>query len=206
MPEGGNPREKEARHRGTLCPAHLRHDADRGLAESRWQRARHLRRARHALPHGTNNGQIGFSARQAARAIQVSTATAARAMIHLQDRGFIVAMTKGHFTRKRHATDGGSPSSIATSPASRPLVTSRPGPPPTSFHSVPVERVQRGVQMDSYRLSHPRDYARSHPRDCRRPIVSPMRLHSLTTGTVSLTHETMRSISRSLTSLTIGAG
>ena len=53
---------------------------------------------------GTNNGQIGFSARQAARAIQVSTATAARAMIHLQDRGFIVAVTKGNFTRKRHAT------------------------------------------------------------------------------------------------------
>jgi hypothetical protein len=53
---------------------------------------------------GTNNGQIGFSARQAARAIQVSTATAARAMIHLQDRGFIVAVTKGNFARKRHAT------------------------------------------------------------------------------------------------------
>ena len=53
---------------------------------------------------GTNNGRIGFSARQAARAIQVSTATAARAMIHLQDRGFIVAVTKGHFARKRQAT------------------------------------------------------------------------------------------------------
>jgi len=53
---------------------------------------------------GTNNGQIGFSARQAARATQVSTATAARAMIHLQDRGFIVAVTKGHFDRKRQAT------------------------------------------------------------------------------------------------------
>jgi hypothetical protein len=53
---------------------------------------------------GTNNGQIGFSARQAARTILVSPATAARAMIHLQDRGFIVAVTKGNFTRKRHAT------------------------------------------------------------------------------------------------------
>ena len=52
---------------------------------------------------GTNNGQIGFSARQA-RAILVSPATAARAMIHLQDRGFIVAVTKGNFARKRHAT------------------------------------------------------------------------------------------------------
>ena len=35
---------------------------------------------------GTNNGQIGFSVREAARAIQVSTATAARAILQLQDR------------------------------------------------------------------------------------------------------------------------
>jgi hypothetical protein len=53
---------------------------------------------------GTNNGKIGFSARQAARAIQVSRATASRAMIELQDRGFIVAVTKGHFSHKRQAT------------------------------------------------------------------------------------------------------
>jgi DNA-binding transcriptional MocR family regulator len=53
---------------------------------------------------GTNNGQIGFSVRQAARAVLVSPATAARAMIQLQDRGFIVAMTKGNFTSKREAT------------------------------------------------------------------------------------------------------
>jgi hypothetical protein len=56
------------------------------------------------LYRGANNGQIGFSVRQAARAVLVSTATAARAMIQLQDRGFIVAMTKGNFTCKRHAT------------------------------------------------------------------------------------------------------
>lgn len=56
------------------------------------------------LYRGNNNGRIGFSARQAARAIQVSTATAARAIIHLQDRGFIVAVTKGHFAHKRQAT------------------------------------------------------------------------------------------------------
>ena len=56
------------------------------------------------LYRGTNNGLIGFSARQAARAIPVSMATAARAMIKLQDRGFIVAVTKGHFARKREAT------------------------------------------------------------------------------------------------------
>ena len=56
------------------------------------------------LYRGTNNGQIGFSTRQAAWAVQVSPATAARAMIQLQDRGFIVAVTKGNFTRKRQAT------------------------------------------------------------------------------------------------------
>ena len=56
------------------------------------------------LYRGNNNGSIGLSARQAARAIDVSTATAARAMIVLQDRGFIVAITKGRFDRQRHAT------------------------------------------------------------------------------------------------------
>ena len=57
------------------------------------------------LYRGNNNGSIGFSARQAAQSIQVSRATAARAMITLQDRGFIVATTKGRFDLKRHATE-----------------------------------------------------------------------------------------------------
>ena len=56
------------------------------------------------LYRGNNNGSIGLSVRQAARAIQVSKDTAARAMIALQDRGFIVATTKGRFDRQRHAT------------------------------------------------------------------------------------------------------
>ena len=56
------------------------------------------------LYRGNNNGRIGFSARQAAQAIRVSKATAARALVALQDRGFIVAMTKGRFDRQRHAT------------------------------------------------------------------------------------------------------
>ena len=54
---------------------------------------------------GNNNGRIGFSIRQAARAIQVSPATAGRSMARLQERGFIVAMTKGRFKLKRHATE-----------------------------------------------------------------------------------------------------
>jgi|SRR6476620_2680009 len=56
------------------------------------------------LYRGNNNGRIGFSARQAARVIPISMATAARAMVQLQDRGFIIAETKGHFDRKRQAT------------------------------------------------------------------------------------------------------
>jgi hypothetical protein len=72
---------------------------------------------------GTNNGRIGFSARQAARAIQVSTATAARAMIHLQDRGFIVAVTKGHFARKRQATRWRLNCDVTGQPASRDFET-----------------------------------------------------------------------------------
>jgi hypothetical protein len=55
--------------------------------------------------HGNNNGRIGFSARQAGEAIQVSKATAARAMIVLQERGFIVAVTKGRFNRLRHSSE-----------------------------------------------------------------------------------------------------
>jgi hypothetical protein len=56
------------------------------------------------LYRGNNNGRIGLSVRQAAEAIHVSKDTAARAMSRLQDRGFIVAVTKGRFVRKRHAT------------------------------------------------------------------------------------------------------
>ncbi|QCJ89604.1 hypothetical protein DAA61_14570 [Bradyrhizobium sp. WBAH33] len=53
---------------------------------------------------GTNNGRIGFSVRQAAEAIHVSKDTAAKAMRQLQDRGFIVATSKGQFAQKRQAT------------------------------------------------------------------------------------------------------
>jgi hypothetical protein len=54
---------------------------------------------------GNNNGSVGLSVRQAARSIQVSNDTGARAMIALQDRGFIVATSKGRFNRQRHATE-----------------------------------------------------------------------------------------------------
>ena len=53
---------------------------------------------------GTNNGRIGFSARQAVQALPISRVTAFRSLVALQDRGFIVAMITGRFDRKRHAT------------------------------------------------------------------------------------------------------
>ena len=59
-----------------------------------------------ALYNGRNNGSVGLSVRQAAQAVGVSKATAARAMLLLQDRGFIAAVTKGRFfDRLRHATE-----------------------------------------------------------------------------------------------------
>jgi hypothetical protein len=57
-----------------------------------------------AFYNGTNNGSIGLSARQAAEAVRVSKDTAARAMVVLQDRGFIVATAKGRFDHLRRAT------------------------------------------------------------------------------------------------------
>ena len=56
------------------------------------------------LYRGGNNGSLGLSARQAAQAIHASKDTAARALVQLQDRGFIVATTKGRFDRQRRAT------------------------------------------------------------------------------------------------------
>ena len=53
---------------------------------------------------GANNGRIGFSARQAAQIIPFSRGTAFRALVALQDRGFIVAITTGRFDRQRRAT------------------------------------------------------------------------------------------------------
>ena len=58
-----------------------------------------------ALYCGNNNGRISYSQRQAVQTIHVSKTTALRAMAALQDRGFIVAVTKGRFDRLRRATE-----------------------------------------------------------------------------------------------------
>jgi hypothetical protein len=58
--------------------------------------------------HGTNNGEIIFSVRQAAEALHVSKDAAARAFEELQARGFLAVRRKGGFNlkeRKGQATE-----------------------------------------------------------------------------------------------------
>jgi hypothetical protein len=55
---------------------------------------------------GVNNGRIPYAVRDAASALRIGTATASRALNELQQRGFIVPVTKGAFSlKKRHATE-----------------------------------------------------------------------------------------------------
>jgi hypothetical protein len=54
---------------------------------------------------GKNNGTIPYAVREAAEALRISKATAARDLAVLEERGFIVPMMKGAFRLKqRHAT------------------------------------------------------------------------------------------------------
>jgi hypothetical protein len=56
--------------------------------------------------NGSNNGRIGYSARQAAEDLKISKATAARALLGLQAHGFIVEEKHGAFYCKvRHASE-----------------------------------------------------------------------------------------------------
>ena len=55
---------------------------------------------------GMNNGRLGLSVRRAAERCNIARATAQRAFVELQERGFIDCMTKGAFSRKDpHATE-----------------------------------------------------------------------------------------------------
>jgi hypothetical protein len=56
--------------------------------------------------YGSNNGRIGYSIRCAVAEFHIGNATAKRALDDLQDRGFIVAVKRGHFSLKvRHASE-----------------------------------------------------------------------------------------------------
>ena len=55
---------------------------------------------------GRNNGRLGLSVRRASQRCNVARGTAQRALVELQDRGFVDCMTKGAFSRKApHATE-----------------------------------------------------------------------------------------------------
>jgi DNA-binding transcriptional regulator YhcF (GntR family) len=55
---------------------------------------------------GTNNGRLGLSVRRASERCRIARGTAQRALVELQDRGFVDCMTKGAFSRKApHATE-----------------------------------------------------------------------------------------------------
>jgi hypothetical protein len=70
------------------------------------ERAIYLDMASRYAGQGTNNSKIGYSIRTAAKNLHIGTSTAKRALDVLQERGFIVCMTKGAFSLKaRHATE-----------------------------------------------------------------------------------------------------
>jgi hypothetical protein len=48
----------------------------------------------------SNNGRIPYSVREAAQALRIGKATAARDLIVLEERGFIVVMVRGAFNVK----------------------------------------------------------------------------------------------------------
>jgi hypothetical protein len=61
--------------------------------------------SRYAGPD-SNNGRIHYSVREAAAALHIGKSTASRGFRDLEERGFIVVMQKGAFSRKiRHATE-----------------------------------------------------------------------------------------------------
>jgi predicted ArsR family transcriptional regulator len=56
--------------------------------------------------NGSNNGRIGYSARQAAQDLKISKDTAARGLRSLEAHGFIVTEKRGAFHCKiRHASE-----------------------------------------------------------------------------------------------------
>jgi hypothetical protein len=69
-------------------------------------RAIYCEMAKRYAGDGSNNGRLPYSVREAAAELKVGLATASRALKSLEERGFIVPVTKGAFSlKKRHATE-----------------------------------------------------------------------------------------------------
>jgi hypothetical protein len=102
--KGRNGREgKEARH-VRLYHMMMKSDAWRALdcvARCAW-----VEIASRYGGQGSNNGRIPYSLREMAEALNVSKATAMRALRRLQEHGFLVEMKRGAFSLKlRNATE-----------------------------------------------------------------------------------------------------
>jgi DNA-binding transcriptional MocR family regulator len=70
------------------------------------ERSVYIELARRYAGAGSNNGRLPYSVREAADALHIGKSTAARALLVLQERGFIVQVKGGTFHRKsRHSTE-----------------------------------------------------------------------------------------------------
>jgi hypothetical protein len=95
--------DKEARH---VRLYHLMMKSDAWRALDCVSRCAYIEIASRYGGSGSNNGRIPYSLREMAEALNVSKATAMRAMKRLQVHGFIVEMKRGAFSLKmRHATE-----------------------------------------------------------------------------------------------------
>ena len=95
--------DKEARH-VRIYHSMLKTPAWKSLTAN--ARAIYIEMASRYGGPGSNNGRIPYSARDAAKSLKSGKSTANNAIQLLQDRGFIVEVTKGAFSRKiRHATE-----------------------------------------------------------------------------------------------------
>jgi hypothetical protein len=103
MPRRHNHKGRSTTERFVSLPHHmLRSAAWRSLSPV----ARCIFLELSAIYNGGNNGFIALSTRDAAKHVRCSKDTAARALVELTDKGFIVCCSRGHFDRKSpHASE-----------------------------------------------------------------------------------------------------
>ena len=103
MPRRHNHKGRSTTERFVSLPHHmLRSPAWRSLSPV----ARCIFLELAAIYNGGNNGFIALSTRDAAKHVRCSKDTAARALVELTEKGFIVCCSRGHFDRKSpHASE-----------------------------------------------------------------------------------------------------
>jgi hypothetical protein len=103
MPRRHNHKGRSTTERFVYLPHHmLRSPAWRSLSPV----ARCIFLELAAIYNGGNNGFIALSTRDAAQHVRCSKDTAARALVELTEKGFIVCCSRGHFDRKSpHASE-----------------------------------------------------------------------------------------------------